>query len=615
MDALDPDKLSNLLETSFSLTPHERSELMKRAHALYLEAGHDEKALEAAWAAALFMHTTFAHVHDPLVRFVPIATFSDGTIIPDPAIFTDQALDYFERQAHATDNPILKSWYADFIWEHRHKHEFALMAIGALHDSYPLFVLNAAEEDPVKSPALERVEGEEAATRRTSWRFAAADSVVRPLRLARKLRQPELVKQAKQQLLAALHDFASGEPEPTFRFLLDPIDAMLEGNDLTKDDIETLLDLARRGEEHYETAGNLHLAQAFAKRTATLLHRQGDSAQARGAQIRVGEYIEREAQGTTSYLARAIWLGEAIKYYASIDRGDDVQRLKKDVSPAWQAARQQGEFTGRSVEIPIDLEPIQVRARRYLEGGIEAALIELGRCPEFVPSLDHVKELVNSLAAEFPLTRLVTGVQVEENRQIHKTDTPEESEEAAIREQYSLQSGLSGIFLHESIALFRNEGGLDVATVMAVLRQIPFIGEDQAELIERGLERYFDGDYISAIHILTPQLEDVMRRLVGQLGGTTTTFRDGVMTEKDLGHILNAPELATVFESDVLYFLKHVFVEKLGLNLRNRIGHGIVRPRDCTSPNCALVIQAFLRVSACEELRAKEDDSQDPATL
>ena len=251
MDDMNPEELRNLFETSHSLTPNERSELMKRASSLYIEAGLDEKANEARWDSALFMHIPFEHVGDPHKRFVPIAEFTDGTVIPNPDIFTDQAFDYFERRAYSTENPILKSWYADFIWERRGKYEFALMAIQALHDSYTLFVHNTAEWEPVESPALVRIEGTEADTRKITWRFATADSVVRPLRLARTLRKPELIEQAKQKLLVAMQDFAASEPEPAFRYLLEPIDAMLEGNDLEEDDVATLLDLAKQGEEYY----------------------------------------------------------------------------------------------------------------------------------------------------------------------------------------------------------------------------------------------------------------------------------------------------------------------------------------------------------------------------
>ena len=168
-------------------------------------------------------------------------------MVPDPSIFTGDALDYYEQRARETNNPVLKSWYADFIWERRRDHVFARMAIEALHETYS-----------VRIEAGDRL-------------HEAADSVVRPLRLARALRDAKLVNMAKGKALAAVQDFMAAEAHPAVRWTLEPIRAVLEGRDVTEKEATILLEAATKGEEFYATASNYNLARSFSQLVVKLL--------------------------------------------------------------------------------------------------------------------------------------------------------------------------------------------------------------------------------------------------------------------------------------------------------------------------------------------------------
>ena len=48
-------------------------------------------------------------------RFKPMATFTNGSIFPDPNAFPSDALVYFEERADESQNPILKTRYFAFF--------------------------------------------------------------------------------------------------------------------------------------------------------------------------------------------------------------------------------------------------------------------------------------------------------------------------------------------------------------------------------------------------------------------------------------------------------------------------------------------------------------------
>src|SRR3989304_7626124 len=87
-------------------------------------------------------------------RFKPMATFTNGSIFPDPNAFPPEALVYFEKRVDESQNPNFKARYLDFLWEKsksKHKHLFAIDAI----EQYLLTVDAYQHEDAI----IERLDG------------------------------------------------------------------------------------------------------------------------------------------------------------------------------------------------------------------------------------------------------------------------------------------------------------------------------------------------------------------------------------------------------------------------------------------------------------------------
>ena len=616
-DRGDPNALRHSFETDIFPLSYQRVEVIKRASGLFAKAGQEDEAITAWWDAVLYMYHQRKFNEEVKGRFG--SGYVDGHEFPDPNALTDTALDYYERRAHEAANPILRSRYADFIWECRRKHKYARLAIQAYHESY-LTAVEGAHRWRHAAECLERElhivrASNDAGGRKepadATYRWPhVADCLVRPLRIARRLQDSALVKEAKKRLIAGLDDFlASGYPT-SVRYLLEPIDALLDGSDVTKEEIVAARSFAERGERFFRDRGSHGGAKTLANVVAKAAKKMGDSEGFTNAQFRIGNYLELRADNTYG-ISRAVGLQEAQEHYARIGSSEDVERLKKEVTQSWEAARSQGEFQVREIEVQLPMEQTKERARGMLALGLDVALAQLAHDPEYSPVLDQIKETAREQGEMFPMTRLVTGITVEGSRQIHRAGSMEESEEAALRRQYTLHVQLMGMMLDSTFEVFRKEGNLDADTLAELLKRTGLVDDDQLPIIHRGFERYLGDDHVSALHILVPHLEDMIRRGVYHLGGTTTSSRSGVTTEKDLGQILETPELAAALGSDIIYFLKHLFTEQLGMNLRNRTGHGLIRNTDCNNSSTALVVHTFLRIASCEKLRLPNDTKEE----
>jgi hypothetical protein len=105
----------------------------------------------------------------------------------------------------------------------------------------------------------------------------------------------------------------------------------------------------------------------------------------------------------------------------------------------------------------------------------------------------------------------------------------------------------------------------------------PVIMESRLPIIERGLNAYFKDDLMVAIHLLIPQIEDAIRNLVELSGGIIfKPSRDyGGFQLKTFNEILGDKIIENAFNEDVQIYMRVLFTDQRGWNIRNDVCHGI----------------------------------------
>ena len=117
-------------------------------------------------------------------------------------------------------------------------------------------------------------------------------------------------------------------------------------------------------------------------------------------------------------------------------------------------------------------------------------------------------------------------------------------------------------------------------TFVALCEQTPFIPNDQAQTFARGFKRFFQGDAVSALYILTPLLENALRHVLKLNGHDVTTFDDARQTqeERSITSLFDGmrPELDAVFGAAITTDIKNVFISRPGPSLRHEVAHGLL---------------------------------------
>lgn len=111
----------------------------------------------------------------------------------------------------------------------------------------------------------------------------------------------------------------------------------------------------------------------------------------------------------------------------------------------------------------------------------------------------------------------------------------------------------------------------------ALCHHSPIVPEDREYLLGHAFWLGFEHDFGSAIHLLCPQVEHIVRMKLKEAGAHTSNIdRDGIENENGLGTLMDLPEAIQVFGEDLCFEIKSIFTDSLGANLRNEVAHGLL---------------------------------------
>ena len=110
------------------------------------------------------------------------------------------------------------------------------------------------------------------------------------------------------------------------------------------------------------------------------------------------------------------------------------------------------------------------------------------------------------------------------------------------------------------------------------------VPKDRKEAYIKGLMSGFSGDFMTALYILIPQVENSIRELAIQCGEPVYNLNEnGIEELKTMHAILELDGVKEKLDDDFLLSLKTIFCSKFGFNMRNNIAHGIFSDKDFNS--------------------------------
>lgn len=355
-----------------------------------------------------------------------------------------------------------------------------------------------------------------------------------------------------------------------------------KNNRISQDSINSIIEVLEICKEFYKEERNINLHQSFCYEFCEWIKRE-DSSDPRIKQVllEIGQAFEDEAeyQGgreEKSYLVKAHFLECAVNHYANIGARDKVYHLKVKIKEAYRLTKDEVKEHKYNLDIP-NFEEIEAEAERFILEDINSSFEVFSRIgiDRFIPKREEIintakERQVNSLM------NLVGISKISNDRKVFDANSEEEREKYFLFEQYNIWLQLMFSIMYDKIWIKLEQQGLSCEMVVDRITGWECMSEIDADIIKVGIERYFNEDFISAIHTLVPKFESCFREFFSWGGYPTTSIKkSATQHEQTFNEFLENDFVKNNIDSDTLFLIKYVMVDNLGYNLRNDIAHGL----------------------------------------
>ena len=282
-----------------------------------------------------------------------------------------------------------------------------------------------------------------------------------------------------------------------------------------------------------------------------------------------------EVAGDAAGMLASNWLSKAHRTLRDFGMLGEAEKLEPQLRE--KANDTITEMQEISVEAEIPIEEIENYLNWLTEGPIEQCLKFIAA--QFIPRQARLKEQVENIAANHPLLNLVAHTQLAtDGRPVAVVGSAEEDLDGRIAMEMTQNMHIQAFVLRGALERLQEEGKLNSDIFIDLFKDSPVTMDQDFDLLKKGLDYYFEDDFITACHLLIPQCELFLRNLVAIQGGSIyRAGRYGGFDVKALGSILSDPLIKQSMGEDAQKYLRILFSDPRGWNLRNEVCHGLVR--------------------------------------
>jgi len=232
------------------------------------------------------------------------------------------------------------------------------------------------------------------------------------------------------------------------------------------------------------------------------------------------------------------------------------------------------------------------------QGDIKTILRAIGEYPFFLKVADVQKTTNKTRPISYQITSLST---ISDDGHILRGSS--DGDYAWFMKIYDIHQRLItalyiGRIIYELIENKPNGNNLTTDALLDYFNNFRIIEEENLKIISVGLQKYFDRDYISSLHILVPQFESVFLKISESCGIDIVALdqKQGIATRtKTLSeYYLDSEEFKKIWGEDFCRQIKFILFEQLGYKIRHKIAHGEITKEECNSQNTTLILYFYL---------------------
>lgn len=545
-----------------------------RAGKILSGSGEETEATHAQWMALLMSLRAVPETQRDgrgESYFAPeLCSESSGRDTSRTVVVTEEMLDFYIQKCDTLRNPILIARCCDIIWELRRSHNWARQGVKAHADAARLFV--------------DRLEGTQVKMH-----------LVRAVELAMRLNDKNLLDPLKQQWESAMSTLSAADRPGAVLHLID-IEEQFQSC-LREEDRQRLAERCEFFAAVYAEHNDYGTERMWLGKAVGLHHKIRQSDCERRCKVTIAESFRREGQmylAAGNCLMAVHFLQQARERFTKLDPPDVVQADEIGVVLGQVQPKAVKQIPYVGVQAPIPSEVLDEWTARLAHMSVQEAFHVMFFDKTLMPDVAALRRQVEETKTTQPFMDSMP-VEMLDNRNVVARPEPDDLDEFYLFQHMSMQWQVAGYLMARLVWTVLDGRGVSLRDFDVLLSGS--LIQPARDVIERGLERYLQKDFISALHIFVTQFEKCLRHMLRTLGRPSSRpkrGKKGISEERPLDDLLRDSVLEINLGEDICYLYRFLFTDQRGWNLRNRICHGLADSTDFVEPYATVVLYALL---------------------
>jgi hypothetical protein len=401
------------------------------------------------------------------------------------------------------------------------------------------------------------------------------------------------------------------------RFLIEMTRQILNSKDKIEDiDYDFLEECSNRSIEIYKTekADSFNLQRSFYEIILEIGKAKDDKELINQTRINIFNSLIEEAEWKSKNYPNGIliknsFLESALKYaYDNKDLLESkVEDLKKEIQKNSSNISEKA-FKKIETKIEIPTHKIEEFVKTF-EGRETIAILQaIAFGSGVIPTYDSARQNAEKQAKEFVLQHIIP-VQLYRGDLVIKTISGDEDKlEFSTIRNFMLGYNLGvSVLMPRIVELIKKQDSDYLEHILKFFEDAPLIEKENLKFLKDGLNYYFKDETLACAHILTFQVESILRNILKILGVPTFSFRNGEMRARMLDDVLLALSTIKGFDKDFIKFLEIFLIDLRGENLRNNMAHGLCEYKYFDKRICDLLLIALVKIASYHITKINEE--------
>lgn len=323
---------------------------------------------------------------------------------------------------------------------------------------------------------------------------------------------------------------------------------------------------------------------------ADYYHRTGAGDDLRNVLDKMNEYMMNALSRCDSNIYKLFHLNRMYRAYLRYGYREGVDKISHELLEIGRKVPDELEKIHQKLELPdltLNIESCPEDMHMLLED----------ICAKFTPDVDKIRNMASSEVRGSLSHLLSSTLLIEENDHLlFSANSSKDEEKLVFSRIFRIYLIIISTYLEKTIKEVIQKCEFNQESFVTYLVNLINPSESEGDSLFKGLIALFAGEYTTALHLLIPQVEAIIRELSERIGERTIRYNEELNGYEyiTLGSLLRSEKVKEVLGENLSSYLTFLYTDPTGLNLRNLICHGIFSGDIFTKENAFLVLHSLL---------------------